>query len=1132
VTAPPDAPTTSVARLATALVRDQQRRWQAGDPMPVEAYLRQHPELAGDAEGLLDLICSEWALREQVGEAVVIDEYAGRFPDLEHSLRMQWEVHAVCRAMRREASGPTLSVAPSTTGLLARDGDVKIPDVRGYDLLEVLGHGGMGVVYKARHRGLDRLVALKMLRAGATADSLELARFQAEAEAVARLQHPNIVQIHDVGFWQPTDGSPAVPYLSLEFADGGNLAKRFAAGPMVPRAAAELLETLARAMHHAHQRGILHRDLKPANVLLQTADCRSQIEKQALAEPKSVTCDPLSAIPKITDFGLAKKLDTDSEQTRTGAVMGTPSYMAPEQADGRARHASPATDVYALGAILYEALTGRPPFKGTSVLDTLEQVKQLDPVVPRRLQPGVPRDLETICLKCLAKDPGRRYGSADALADDLRRFLDGKTIFARPTPAWEHAWKAVKRRPAVSVLTGLVIVATLIGFLGILAQWRRAERNADDHRHAAYDLAINLIQQEIYRDDTPRAQDLLESLKPRAGEADLRGFEWHYLRHSCHGEALTLPGRDCAAISPDGQVIAAGGEQGVIRIWNAAGAEIGALHGHGADVTALVFSPDGKLLVSTAKDNLVKVWDWQAGREKLHFPDGHTGWPLALATSLEGSVVASGGKDGAILVWNLATDKKQLELHSPGGEVVALAFHPDGRTLAAATTAEKVWFWDLDHADARPRGLDHAGVGSERGLAYSPDGRYLASAAGSKIIRLWNAATLEPVCDLQGHTGSVASLAFAPKGDLLVSGGWDRTIRVWDISSIPESVPQPLVLRGHRGWVTSLSIDGSGQLAVSAGTDRTARLWNLAAPRAAEVLASGGGKLACLAYSPDGRRLATGGPDKVVRIFDGSKGGCIELTGHPGHVNAVTFSPNGALLAAGDETGVIFVWDVANRRVLQSLRAPGQSVTGVAFSPDNRLVASSGWDGIVRLWDPASGEEVGALRGHDGATHAVAFSPDGRRLASAGADRTVRTWDVARKAELSVMCSHEDEVVCLAFDSTGKRLASGSKDRTVVVWDTESGRHLFVLPGHDSTVTAVFFDPADPRRLASAGARDGAVKLWDLDTRQELLNLPGCRDETTCLAYRPDGKELAAGGGLARRGQIRIWRGALDQSSR
>jgi serine/threonine protein kinase/Tfp pilus assembly protein PilF len=333
----------------------------------------------------------------------------------------------------------------------------ELPVVTGYEILDVLGRGGMGVVYRARQCRLDRLVALKMIRDGELAGAEEQARFRTEAEAAARLQHPHIVQIFEVG------EQAGRPFLSLEFVDGGSLAQQLAGNPQPARQAAQLVTTLARAVHHAHQRHVIHRDLKPANILI-TRD----------------------GTPKITDFGLAKRLDVPTGPTLSGVPMGTPSYMAPEQAQGALEHIGPATDVYALGAVLYEMLTGRPPFRGASVLETLEQVREVEPVPPSRLQPKVPRDLETICLKCLQKEPGKRYGGAELLAEDLLRFLEGKPIVARPVRAWERGVKWARRRPAVAALL-LALLLVLSGSVpGLTWLWLRADT---ERRRAEQNLA-------------------------------------------------------------------------------------------------------------------------------------------------------------------------------------------------------------------------------------------------------------------------------------------------------------------------------------------------------------------------------------------------------------------------------------------------------------------------------------------------------------------------------------------------------------------------------------------------------------------------------------------------------------------
>jgi serine/threonine protein kinase/tetratricopeptide (TPR) repeat protein len=358
--------------------------------------------------------------------------------------------------------------------------------VPGYEVLGVLGRGGMGVVYKATQIELKRLVALKMIRAGAQADPEDLLRFRIEAQAVARLQHPNIVQIYEIGEHE------GLPYFSLEFVDGGSLAQKLDGTPLPAHPAAQLVETLARAVHYAHQQGIVHRDLKPANILLRGKSEIRNPKSETISQdqnPKSettirsVSVLPDSSleivsdfgfrisdfIPKITDFGLAKRLDeAETHQTRTGAIMGTPCYMAPEQAAGCVTDVSPATDVYALGAILYELLTGRPPFKAESLYATLDQIRGQEPVPPRRLQPHLPRDLETICLKCLQKESPKRYPSAEALADDLRRFGHGEPIRARPIRTWERAYKWVKRRPVAAGFVLACAVAVLSLLAGIL----------------------------------------------------------------------------------------------------------------------------------------------------------------------------------------------------------------------------------------------------------------------------------------------------------------------------------------------------------------------------------------------------------------------------------------------------------------------------------------------------------------------------------------------------------------------------------------------------------------------------------------------------------------------------------------
>jgi tetratricopeptide (TPR) repeat protein len=470
--------------VAAVLVVDQWQRWRAGQRVPAEDYLRRSPTLADHPNAALEVIYGEFLVRQELGEQPTQQEYLDRFPQFAAGLREQFAMFQALNTLN-DNTGQEAHTLPCSA-------PPERPTVPGYEVLEKLGRGGMGVVYRARHLTLHRQVAVKMIRAGTEAGPAELARFRTEAEAVARLQHPHIVQIHEIG------EAGGRPFIALEFVDGLGLSEYLAGTPQPPRTAAGLVEKLARAMGAAHQRGIVHRDLKPSNILLASegrhlASGGREPPGDATA-PGGVSPPLADLVPKITDFGLAKLLHgaagatAADGQTESGAVLGTPSYMAPEQARGRSKEVGPAADVYALGAILYELLTGRPPFKAESPWETLQQVINEEPVPPTRLQPGLPRDVETICLKCLQKEARRRYESADALADDLGRFAAGRPIRARPVGAAGRLWRWARREPVVAGLLGALLLALTGGLAGVGLLWRRAEANYAESRRQ-YDRA-------------------------------------------------------------------------------------------------------------------------------------------------------------------------------------------------------------------------------------------------------------------------------------------------------------------------------------------------------------------------------------------------------------------------------------------------------------------------------------------------------------------------------------------------------------------------------------------------------------------------------------------------------------------
>jgi tetratricopeptide (TPR) repeat protein len=499
--------------------------WRRGELVQAELILHRYPTLEADPDAALQVIYQEILLREERGELPQFEEYEARFPHLAAQLRPLFVVHRVLEARSRSWQS---TPAPAGQDSVSESSGpaCETPVVPGYEILGQLGRGGMGVVYRARQLHLNREVALKMIAAGAYADPAARDRFRAEAQAQAHLQHPHVVQIFEVG------ETAGCPYLALEFVAGGSLARKLAGIPQPTRASAQMVETLARAIHYAHERGVIHRDLKPANILLSGGVVSDEWSGDA---PLTTHHSPRTT-PKITDFGLATWLEGETGLSSTGSVMGTPSYMAPEQARGHTKKVGPPTDVYALGAILYEMLTGRPPFLGETALDTLQQVRDQEPVPPRRLQPKIPRDLEAICLKCLDKEPDRRYPSASLLADDLRRFLHGQSTRARPMGPAARLSRWCRRQPVLAGLAAALVVALVAGFAGVTWQWLRADRLrgqaetnlAESERQRERAVTAEARSQRRFQEVRNLAHtflfDLYDKLEPLAGAAPVREF--------------------------------------------------------------------------------------------------------------------------------------------------------------------------------------------------------------------------------------------------------------------------------------------------------------------------------------------------------------------------------------------------------------------------------------------------------------------------------------------------------------------------------------------------------------------------------------------------------------------------------
>jgi WD40 repeat protein len=1010
-----------------------------------------HEPLTSDP---LDAIIADYVQQVERGQVPDREAMLLRHLDLADRLRAFF---ADYDRLDRQGAELRLSADPDRTVGQASDlpesPDPNLPRVRyfgDYELLEVIARGGMGVVYKARQVSLNRLVALKMILKGELAAPRDVARFRAEAEAAANLDHPHIVPIYEVG---EHDGQQ---YYAMRFIEGTALTRRPRADA---RKEAGLVATVARAVYHAHQHGVLHRDLKPSNILV----------------------DP-AGVPYVADFGLAKRVDADHSLTEPGAVVGTPRYMAPEQAAAR-KDLTVAADVYSLGVVLYERLTGQTPFGGETPLEVLRQVREAEPPRPSAIIPGLNRDLETICLKCLEKDPANRYGSAAALAEDLERWRRGEPITARPVGKVERAWRWCRRNPAVASLTAAVALALAAGtavatFFAVEAhsrsleaedhatqatreasratdEWQRAEgqrKKAEDNEYTAlqnlYVAQINQAWQSWQLAQIDRMEFLLKQQIPKgAGQPDFRGFEWHYLNRLSHGYERELTGREVKFPGP----------------------LPGSLLGVASIAQQMVFSPDGKFLATANRGVHGGTWEielWDPAESKRVFrhavPEDARFNKSMIAFSRDSRYLAAASprfepaapdEEPRVQVWEVPSGKPVTSV--PGH--LCVGFSPDGKMLAA-----------IQNKAEKP-----ATVPAVR----KPPGGDL-DASEYVVLREWPSG--KEVSWIKAPYPWIDTFTFAPSGDVLAVG--------CSIYPVGQKNPQLCLLNLHTGkqlWVRNLEFP--------------ARV---------------------VSFSPDGKRLALDCGTKNVTVYDAATGKSHFTLNHTCWVQDVVFSPDQKALATACSDNTIRLWHPQTGEELRVVRGHSRSVASIAFHPTGRQLASASYDATVKLWDldkDAEGKSV-QLPVSKGAQPRLTFHPNGKHLVAMGTE--IAVWDLESGKQVPKLDWLQPGKKpaepgfsffnLQAFSHNGSRVAHETRSAWALhVWSTATKKPLCTVElGQNWALSP------DGLLLATTttGIPENALRLWDVDSGKKLQEWPGgAKTSFTCLAFSRDSRWLAGG---------------------
>jgi WD40 repeat protein len=1040
-----------------------------------------------------------------------------------------------------------------------------------YKLLEQIGEGGMGAVWVAEQREpVRRLVALKLIKPGMDSKAV-LARFEAERQALAVMDHPNIAKVFDGGtteLGRPFFVMELVKGLALtEYCDNRRLNIRDRLG---------LFMEVCSAVQHAHQKGIIHRDLKPSNVLVTEHDGKP--------------------VPKVIDFGLAKALHATAALTeRTlhtayGTVVGTPRYMAPEQVGVNALDVDTRTDIYALGVILYELLTGTTPVEKQRLNqaawdDVQRMIREEEPPRPskrlnstdslpslaasRRTEPAgltkvVRGDLDWIVMKALEKNRSRRYETASGFAMDVQRYLAGEPVLAAPPSVRYRLGKWARRnKTAVSVAAALWLITLVLGGFSTL-QWlkaREAEGRAVVDRDAAefaqrealasagretkekesawHSLYVGRMQlaQAAWRDgDLGRMREILREACPKTGQNDLRAFEWHYLWRLSHPAARILDDKAddvCKAVfSSDGKRVIGMNHNSQVKVYDAAtGQEVSSLPGHRKGFArAMAVSPDGTFLAKEGRPEnevgvVIEVWDLTTAR--LLMTLGPAQGCSSLAFSPDGKRLAVGGQGyssmgsitlAQIELWNLETRQRERTVPAHEGYVSSVEFAPDGKRLASCgSDFAKIW-------DASSGKQVFAFDNGNRGgyASFRSDGAWLACANG-EFVDVWDTNTGNRVFTLRGHAATLSSVAFSPDGKRLAISGFDRSIGIWDVAKRKQSI----TIKGHADAVWNVAFSPDGKSLVSSSRDSTIKVWDASVNPEALILDGG----LSVAISPDNTKIAssTGSRTQIWELRTGNR-----IRSFDGPASSVAFSPDGNRLAVapgvfGPANGPT-IWGITNGGSLPSRPKVG-NVKSLDYSPDGKLIAGVE-EGRTVVWDDLLEHTV---RTFQGASH-FTFDPTGTLLAGVVNGR-VRLWRTASDAEVASLEIPDGKARCLAFSHDGQRLAAGTegdqnKVGRIVVWNLQTRSIVLIIPVESGSIKCLAFS-MDNRRLAgsprSAGANvqvPGVVRMWELQTGQEVLALPvdvgGISGSGTNLVFSPDGRFLAYAGPH----ELRVWNGS------